>query len=397
MSCVEPLQDLPPEDHGGSRPITTVSPEAAPTASEPGDPKLETAEPAAPQLGLPKRRRLAAELGRPERRRPAAAAEGPNPKEFAGVVTKPWLVHVSSTPHDGGEVLRHSGIVIRWDKDKAWILTSYRAIFCTLDEKLYDPMPKLAVHVPKAVHLPNNGIFEGEMLLSNEVYQFAVLTIKVEAMLEMELPTFGRSPLYGDEVSTLALNEKLSMKLCRGTIKWLEEDHFVFLSCRLCPCGVGGPVINRDGDVVGMACEDTQQPTIVGITIIHKSIEMWTKFGHFARPRLGMCFSTVALLDLQRQYHLRYKYGINNGLIVDEVVFRSTAEKRGVRRGDVITSFNGMSCYLPEFEDFLLSIAAASLDGTNQVTDFKLEVHNLLEQAKRTIVLPVEISDGTEF
>ncbi|KAL6608283.1 hypothetical protein ACP70R_041346 [Stipagrostis hirtigluma subsp. patula] len=309
---------------------------------------------------------------------------------------KPWLVHVSSTPLDGTKALRFSGTVIQWDNNRAWILTSYRAVFCTIDERLYDPKPKLAVHVPKAAHLPNNGIFDADIFVVNRVYQFTVLTIKVESMLEMEVPTHGRSPLYGDEVSALALDEKMSMMLRRGTITWLEEDHFVFFSSKLRPCGIGGPLINHDGEVIGMACDDNRQPSVVGISIIQKCVEIWANFGRFARPRLGMCFRTVELLDLKRQFQLRSKYGIKNGFIVDEVVYQSTAEKYGVRRGDVITSFNGMSCYLPEFEDFLLSVAVASLNG-KQVNGFKLEVHNLLQQAKRTIILPVEISDGSEM
>ncbi|KAL6897915.1 hypothetical protein ACP4OV_006874 [Aristida adscensionis] len=255
-------------------------------------------------------------------------------------------------------VVQLTGIIIRCDKEKAWILTSYHAVYDTFEEELYDPRPKLVVHVPEAVHLPNNGIFEADLLFFSELYALAVLTIK-------------------------------------GTIMWLEEDHFVFFSSDLCPCGLGGPVLNHGGDVIGVACYDRVVPFIVGISVINKWIEMHTKFGRFARPTLGMLLSTLELKALDRQYHLRYKYGINSGFIVDEVGMNCTAEKCGIRRGDVITSLNGMSCYLPELEDFLLDIGAASLDGTNCVNEFKLEVYNLLERAKRTIILPIEISDGS--
>ncbi|CAN6216158.1 unnamed protein product [Urochloa humidicola] len=263
---------------------------------------------------------------------------------------------------------------------------------------MYDPLPKLAVHVPKATHLPNNGIYEGNMVFFSEHYRLAVLEIEGEINFELKnVAPYGTNPSYGDMVSTLVRDENMSLKLCCGTIKFLEEDHFMFPNYKLCPCGIGGPVINHAGDIVGMTCDDDGcDPVILRITTIHKCIEMW-KFGRILRPKLGMCFRTVDLLDLGLQDCLRYKYGVNNGFIVDEVIINSAAERRGIRRGDVITSFHGKSCYLPEFEDFLLSVGMDSLKGLKQVDDFKLEVHNLLQRAKRTIFLPVEFSDGSEY
>uniref|UniRef100_A0A0A9GLY2 PDZ domain-containing protein n=1 Tax=Arundo donax TaxID=35708 RepID=A0A0A9GLY2_ARUDO len=110
-----------------------------------------------------------------------------------------------------------------------------------------------------------------------------------------------------------------------------------------------------------------------------------------------MCFRTVEFLDIARMDQLRWKYGIRNGFIVNEVTHRSTAEKLGIRRGDVIVSFNGISCYLPQFEDFLLSLGLDFLRGMKTVNDFKLEVHDLLGKVKRTITLPVQFSDASEY
>ncbi|TVU17314.1 hypothetical protein EJB05_33338, partial [Eragrostis curvula] len=248
------------------------------------------------------------------------------------------------------------------------------------------------VHVPKAAHLPNNGIFDGDMLFFSEHYQLAVLKIEVETMFEMEHPRYGAIPSYGDKVLVVARDEQLSLNLCHGTITWLEGEHFLFLDCKLCPCGIGGLVINDTGDVVGISFDD-QDPAVLSSTTFRKCVEMWTKFGRVARPVLGMWLRSVFLLDIAHHERLRCKYGINNGFIVDEVVVDSTAEKHGVRKGNVITSFDGMSCSLPELEDFLLSVGMASLDGMERVNDFKLEVHDLLGQVKRTIILPVQLSD----
>ncbi|XP_066383057.1 uncharacterized protein [Miscanthus floridulus] len=87
----------------------------------------------------------------------------------------PWLVHVSSTDLDEKEILRCSGTVIHWDKEKAWILTSYHVVFRINEARLYSPTPKLAIHVEKAVHLPNKGKYDGKMLFFSERYQLALI------------------------------------------------------------------------------------------------------------------------------------------------------------------------------------------------------------------------------
>lgn len=72
------------------------------------------------------------------------------------------------------------------------------------------------------------------MVFFNEHYRLVVLEIG-ETNFEMEHPPYGSNPSYSDEVSSLARGENLSLTLCHGRIKWLEEDHFMFPSYKLCP------------------------------------------------------------------------------------------------------------------------------------------------------------------
>ncbi|CAL4902750.1 unnamed protein product [Urochloa decumbens] len=232
------------------------------------------------------------------------------------------------------------------------------------------------------------------MLFFSERYQFAL--IQVESTVEMEPPGDGSIPRYNEKVLTLARDKKLSLKLHHGTIMWEEEDCFLFVSCKLLPCGIGGPVINHDGEIVGLSCYYDGDLAIISMTTIRICITMWTKFGCIARPMLGMSFRTVKLLDIVRQDRLSYKYKISDGFIVDMVAVHSDAEECGIRRGNVISFSNVDARYLPEFEDRLLNIALDSLNGTSQVNDFELEVNDLIGKVKRTIILPLQISYGSE-
>ncbi|CAN6326814.1 unnamed protein product [Urochloa humidicola] len=358
---------------------------------------------------LPEKKNSEEQEQRPERTQMPIPARGKGirilryNRDRGSVITKrdaqllggaPWLVHVSSTDLDGKEILRCSGTIIHWEKEKAWILTSYRVVFCKNEARLYSPMPKLAIHVEKAVHLPNKGKYDGKMLFFSERYRFAL--IQVESTVEVEPPSDGSIPRYSEKVLTLARDENLSLKLRHGTIMWEEEDFFLFVSCKCLPCGIGGPVINHDGEIVGMSCYYDDGLAIISMTTIQKCITMWTMFGCIARPILGMSFRTMKLLDIVRQDRLSYKYKISDGFIVDVVADHSDAEECGIRRGNVISFSNVGARYLPEFEDRLLNIALDSLNGTSQVNDFELEVNDLVGKVKRTIILPLQISYGSE-
>ncbi|CAL4895496.1 unnamed protein product [Urochloa decumbens] len=212
-------------------------------------------------------------------------------------------------------------------------------------------------------------------------------------------PAAARAVGYGASSSTTGSRQDPSsgrhaMISKLGPARWIVHVSYPPLLC-----AIGGGVINHNGDVIGMSTDDDlKNAPIMSITTILTCIEMWTIFGRIARPRLGMCFRTVELLDMGLMDELRYIYGIRNGFIVDEVILDSYAEKLGVRRGDVIVSFSGISsCYLPQFEDFLLSVGLDSLRGMRTVNAFKLEVHNLLQKVKRTITLPVQLSDASEY
>ncbi|TVU17324.1 hypothetical protein EJB05_33349 [Eragrostis curvula] len=297
----------------------------------------------------------------------------------------PWLVHVSSTALDGKEILRCSGIIIRQEKQEAWILTSHRVGFCAQEKIIYNPMPKLAVHMNK----PNEGFYEGKLLYLSERYLFALLSIKGESTIEVEVPHDDSRPWYGNDVLILARDKELCLKHRHGTIMWQERNFFLSPSCKLWPGGIGGPVINHAFKILGMACNYDHDPVILSITMIRRCIEMWATTGSIARPGLSMRFRTVDFLDIAHQERLRYKHKVNNGFIVHEVTIHSPAEKCGIRHGNVITSFNGVSCYLPEFEDFLLDIGLEYLKGRRQTDHFKLEVCDIVREAKRTIILPL--------
>ncbi|KAL6608282.1 hypothetical protein ACP70R_041345 [Stipagrostis hirtigluma subsp. patula] len=232
-------------------------------------------------------------------------------------------------------------------------------------------------------------VFEAELLFFSKHYMIALLEIPLD--VPVEIPPFGSYPNYGHEVFALAMDKEFSLMARRGTIARQQEcldlrHHLLFVDYELPDCGAGGPVIDRNGDVVGMSFDfDEGTSAVLSIATALSCVDMWTNFGRIARPLVGMGLKNVNLLD-------ELSGSGSCDFIVDVVDTDSAAWKLGIRERDVIT-FDG-HCYtpLPKFEDFLLTCGLAHLRGAPAEVDFKIEVHPR-EHFKRSITLRVPFSD----
>ncbi|KAL6651573.1 hypothetical protein ACP70R_010498 [Stipagrostis hirtigluma subsp. patula] len=261
---------------------------------------------------------------------------------------------------------------------------------------LRDPKPKLRVR------LPNKTVAEGQLLFFNVHYDIALFEITAD--FTFQLPSFGSSPNYGQEVFVLARDKKSFLTVTHGRITWFEKpdiygrNYRMFLSCGLRQGGDGGSVIDHDGNVVGMSFHGHPKPPIIAVSTVLTCIEMWMKFSRIARPIHGLHLRTIEMMDLSSREIMYRDYNITGGYIVDRVKHDSTAERLGIRCGDMIISFDKLGGHtLPKFEDLLLSLGweflRRSFDSST-VIYFKLEVYDLLNHSRRSITLPIGFCDA---
>ncbi|TVU16444.1 hypothetical protein EJB05_40009, partial [Eragrostis curvula] len=310
------------------------------------------------------------------------------------------VVCVSSVPLDGKVTDQCSGIVVGWNEATmvARVLTCFRLIGGV--DGLIDPKPKLHVH------LPNKAVSEGQLLFYSEHYDIALVEIRADAPLE--IPSFGSSPNYGQEVFVLTRDSESYLMARHGTISWLDNsdvwgrDHRMFLRGELTMNSDGGAVIDHDGNVVGMAFDEFNDSSdgtgILAVSTILGCIEMWMKFSRIARPIHGLRLRTIEMLNVAEKERIYYDYKINSGYIVNEVETDSTAEKLGIRSGDVIVSFDKFGIHsLPRLEDLLLSLGWEFLHSRSDssTVDLKFEVYDLVGRCTRSITLPVELCDAS--
>jgi hypothetical protein len=208
------------------------------------------------------------------------------------------IVDVTSTALDGSRNFRCTGIILWVVSDEtgkhAKILTSSRTV-CTFKGVLQDPKPKLSIC------LPNMTVLEGHLLFFNHHYRLALLDIMVDSL--QTSACFGTNPQYGQEVFVVARDEDSSLVARRGTMLFLEKpslgrNYNMFLSCEIPECATGGPVIDRDGLVTGMAFCCNPDTAIIGISTILTCIEMWTQFRSV--PLFSCCSYIRVLLLLCR-------------------------------------------------------------------------------------------------
>ncbi|KAF0912221.1 hypothetical protein E2562_013174 [Oryza meyeriana var. granulata] len=307
------------------------------------------------------------------------------------------VVGIVSTEPDGKGIALCTGIVVSWNETtrSATIVTSSEAV-CD-DGALIDPKPKLLVH------LPNKTIIEGRLLFFNEHYRIVLLEVLSDTPLQPA--NFGCSPKFGQDVFALGRDDESAMFARRGTVLWQEPPrclkymYCLSLSCEIALCGTGGPVIDRHGDVVGMAFGRPPNPDILPISIVQTCIEMWTKFSRIARPVLDMDLRAFELLDASHQEEIELEHNVNDGFIVAVVYDDSTAARLGISQGDIIVSYNGLHDFtLHKFEDFLLSLGwglLASVDSSWKV-GLELVVYDPVRRATRSITFPLEFSDASE-
>ncbi|VAI12128.1 unnamed protein product [Triticum turgidum subsp. durum] len=190
------------------------------------------------------------------------------------------------------------------------------------------------------VHLLDNKTTQGQLIYLQEHYEFAIYEVQVDK--PVHLPTFNDRVHSGQDVFRLGRDADLDIKITHGNLAYdipsrYERCHYMYFlrdasSLKLLHDD-GGPIIDLEGKVVGLVNNQINE-TFVPSSILHKCFD-------FCRLHLGMTFSPIKFLDPICIERMTRKHNIDSGLIVEQVSKESHAEKIGIRKGDVIESFNG--------------------------------------------------------
>lgn len=122
-------------------------------------------------------------------------------------------------------------------------------------------------------------------------------------------------------------------------------DSFIQTDASINPGNSGGPLINLNGEVIGVnsmiLTRDRQIRNIgVGLAIpINMAmviVKQLKKNGKIIRARFG-----IIIREINSELKEKYKLVSKKGVIVEDISANGPAEKAGLKKGDVIISFNG--------------------------------------------------------
>ncbi|KAJ1281376.1 hypothetical protein BS78_04G301800 [Paspalum vaginatum] len=122
--------------------------------------------------------------------------------------------------------------------------------------------------------------------------------------------------------------------------------------------------------------------------------------GKLAWPHLGLKLRTVGFLNISHLEQLSREFKVKSGLIVGKVPSNSSAERNGIRVGDIILSCQGeVVSTISQFEGILLDVCEKQFGegkGLNSYVDVELGVYKLRKPARKTVTLSVQLLDCME-
>lgn len=143
-------------------------------------------------------------------------------------------------------------------------------------------------------------------------------------------------------------------------------DNVIQTDAAISPGNSGGPLLNSSGQVIGVNTAVSQAGQNIGfaipINVIKDSLKNFNETGKFERPYLGVAYRIisrdVAVLN-----------ELPEGAYVQQVVAGSSADKAGIREGDIITRIDGQK--IDEKSQVSTVIAKKKVGDTIAITIFR--------------------------
>ena len=197
------------------------------------------------------------------------------------------------------------------------------------------------------IALSTGGLFKGKLIGMDKVADLAIIKINSPDPLPV-IPLGSSKELKpGDWVMAIGSPFGLDLTVTVGIVSAKGRslgatpyDDFIQTDTPINPGNSGGPLINTQGEVVGINTAVMQMGQGLGfslpVDLAKKLIPELKANGKVTRSWLGVSVQDITLADKES-----LKLGVDQGSLVREVVVDSPAYKAGLKMNDVIVEFNG--------------------------------------------------------
>lgn len=225
------------------------------------------------------------------------------------------------------------------------------------------------------VKLSDGREFSGEVRGLDPKLDLAL--IKIEAGEDLPVASLGESDgiRVGEWVMAIGNPFGLEQTVTVGIVSAKGRvigagpyDDFIQTDASINPGNSGGPLFNMQGEVVGINTAIVAGGQGIGFAIpvnmAKQIIPQLRDEGHVTRGWLGV---TVQALSQE----LADSFGLEttHGALVNEVVKDSPADEAGLKRGDIVLTFDGKM--IKQLNDLPQLVAATSVDKTVKVEIFR--------------------------
>ncbi len=228
-----------------------------------------------------------------------------------------------------GFIISEDGLIVTNKHVVEDTQATYKVI--TKDDQTYDvqkifrdPVNDLAILKIEANHLPPVEMGDSDKL---KVGQFVIA-------IGTALGEFKNTVTTG-VVSGLGRGITAGSPLAGYTERL---DNVIQTDAAINPGNSGGPLLNSSGQVIGINVAIASGGENIGfaipINIIKEAIDNFNKTGQFDRPFLGVRYQMIS-------HDIALMNNVPQGAYVVEVVAGASADKAGVKVGDIITQFDG--------------------------------------------------------
>ncbi len=239
-----------------------------------------------------------------------------------------------------------SGVII--DGEKGYIITNHHVVSNATEIKVITSDQKEYV---------------GRVLGSDFRSDLAVLQIDVSRKLPEIKMGNSDDLMIGETVIAIGNPFGLSHSVTTGVVSALDrsvrtEEHiyrrFIQTDASINPGNSGGPLLNIQGDLIGINTAIYQKAQGIGFAIpINKAKRIVRELIQEGRVRFPWLGIEVQELTAQLKGHFDFPKE-HMGVLVNDVVDKSPAAKAGLRRGDIILSLEDMPISSPsEYRDAL--------------------------------------------
>lgn len=176
-----------------------------------------------------------------------------------------------------------------------------------------------------------------------------------------------------------------------GRVDWYAD--VLQTDAAINPGNSGGALINLAGELIGINSMKISQETIEGIglaipiNLAAPIIEKLEKDGEVIRPSMGVTLIDLASIPSQQQFVLKLPQEVTEGVVVNDVLEGSAAEKAGMQRYDVIVEMDGKNI------DHMIALRKHLYNEKEVGEEMSINVY----REGKAVTLKMILDDGTSF